>query len=88
MLNSIDWTCLGLYKTSQLMVRSEQMRVVRLKELLEELRDRIMARLLKNCCIKVPKSSAASIILKRRKFETNRTVAGGLAKLSFQGKRL
>ncbi len=70
---------------------SEQMRIMRSKELPEELRDRIVARhrsgqgYKKNsAALKVPKSTVASIILKWKTFGTTRTLprAGRPAKLS------
>uniref|UniRef100_A0A9J7XGF6 Transposase n=1 Tax=Cyprinus carpio carpio TaxID=630221 RepID=A0A9J7XGF6_CYPCA len=73
---------------------SEQMRIMRSKELPEELRDRIVARHRSgqgykkiSAALKVPKR--ASIILKWKTFGTTRTLprAGCLAKLSFQGRR-
>ncbi|KAL0147018.1 hypothetical protein M9458_057542 [Cirrhinus mrigala] len=75
---------------------SEQMRVMRSKELPEELRDRIAARHrsgqgYKNisAALKVPKSTVASIILKWKTFGTTRTLprAGRPAKLSYRGRR-
>ncbi len=75
---------------------SEQMRIMRSKELPEELRDRIVARhrsgqgYKKNsAALKVPKSTVASIILKRKTFGTTRTLprAGRPAKLSYRGRR-
>ncbi len=75
---------------------SEQMRIMRSKELPEELRDRIVARhrsgqgYNKNsAALKVPKSTVASIILKWKTFGTTRTLprAGRLAKLSYRGRR-
>ncbi len=74
---------------------SEQMRIMRSKELPEELRDRIVARHrsgqgYKNisAALKVPKSTA-SIILKWKTFGTTRTLprAGRPAKLSYRGRR-
>ncbi len=60
---------------------SEQMRIMRSKELPEELRDRIVARhrsgqgYKKNsAALKVPKSTVASIILKWKTFGTTRTL--------------
>ncbi len=60
---------------------SEQMRIMRSKELPEELRDRIVARHrsgqgYKNisAALKVPKSTVASIILKWKTFGTTRTL--------------
>ncbi len=76
---------------------SEQMRIMRSKELPEELRDRIVARhrsgqgYKKNsAALKVPKSTVASIILKWKTFGTTRTLprAGRPAKLSYRGKSL
>ncbi|KAI2644047.1 Butyrophilin-like protein 3 [Labeo rohita] len=73
---------------------SEQMRIMRSKELPEELRDRTVARhrsgqgYKKNCAaLKVPKSTVASIILKRKTIGTTRTLprAGRPAKLSYRG---
>ncbi len=75
---------------------SEQMRIMRSKELPEELRDRIVARHrsgqgYKNisAALKVPKSTVASIILKWKTFGTTRTFprAGRPAKLSCRGRR-
>ncbi len=75
---------------------SEQMRIMRSKELPEELRDRIVARhrsgqgYKKNsAALKVPKSTVASIILKWKMFGTTRTLprAGRPAKLSYRGRR-
>ncbi len=75
---------------------SEQMRIMRSKELPEELRDRIVARhrsgqgYKKNSApLKVPKSTVASIILKWKTFGTTRTLprAGRPAKLSYRGRR-
>ncbi len=75
---------------------SEQMRIMRSKELPEELRDRIVARHrsgqgYKKICaaLKVPKSTVASIILKWKTFGTTRTLprAGRPAKLSYRGRR-
>ncbi len=96
-----DWTWLGkphtcLYKTLQLTVHAEQMRIMRSKELPEELRDRIVARhrsgqgYKKNsAALKVPKSTVASIILKWKTFGMTRTLprAGRPAKLSYRGRR-
>ncbi len=65
---------------------SEQMRIMRSKELPEELRDRIVARHrsgqgYKNisAALKVPKSTVASIILKWKTFGTTRTLAHHLS---------
>ncbi len=75
---------------------SEQMRIMRSKELPEELRDRIVARHrsgqgYKNisASLKVPKSTVTSIILKWKMFGTTRTLprAGRPAKLSYRGRR-
>ncbi len=75
---------------------SEQMRIMRSKELPEELRDRIVARHrsrqgYKNisAALKVPKSTVASIILKWKTFGMTRTLprAGRPAKLSYRGRR-
>jgi len=75
---------------------SEQMRIMRSKELPEELRDRIVARhrsgqgYKKNYpALKVPKSTVASIILKWNTFGMTRTLprAGRPAKLSYRGRR-
>ncbi len=75
---------------------SEQMRIMRSKELPEELRDRIVARHrsgqgYKNisAALKVPKSTVASIILKWKTFGTTRTLprAGRPAKLSYRGEK-
>ncbi|KAL0164461.1 hypothetical protein M9458_040214, partial [Cirrhinus mrigala] len=75
---------------------SEQMRIMRSKELPEELRDRIVARhrsgqgYKKNsAALKVPKSTVASIILKWKMFGTSRTLprAGRPAKLSYRERR-
>ncbi|CAM4732966.1 unnamed protein product [Leuciscus chuanchicus] len=72
------------------------MRIMRSKELPEELRDRIVARHrsghgYKNisAALKVPKSTVASIILKWKTFGTTRTLprAGRPAKLSSRGRR-
>ncbi len=72
------------------------MRIMRSKELPEELRDRIVARhrsgqgYKKNsAALKVLKSTVASIILKWKTFGTTRTLprAGRLAKLSYRGRR-
>ncbi len=75
---------------------SEQMRIMRSKELPEELRDRIVARYRSgqgykkmSAALKVPKSTVASIILKWKTFGTTRTLprAGRPAKLSYRGRR-
>ncbi len=75
---------------------SEQMRIMRSKELPEELRDRIVARHRSgqgykkiSAALKVPKSTVASIILKWKTFGTTRTLprAGCPAKLSYRGRR-
>ncbi len=75
---------------------SEQMRIMRSKELPEELRDRIVARHRSgqgykkmSAALKVPKSTVASIILKWKTFGTTRTLprAGRPAKLSYRGRR-
>ncbi len=75
---------------------SEQMRIMRSKELPEELRDRIVARHRSgqgykkiSAALKVPKSTVASIILKWKTFGTTRTLprAGSPAKLSYRGRR-
>ncbi len=75
---------------------SEQMRIIRSKELPEELRDRIVARHRSgqgykkiSAALKVPKSTVASIILKWKTFGTTRTLprAGRPAKLSYRGRR-
>ncbi len=75
---------------------SEQMRIMRSKELPEELRDRIVARHrsgqgYKNisAALKVPKSTVASIILKWETCGMTRTLprAGRPAKLSYRGRR-
>ena len=75
---------------------SEQMRIMRSKELPEELRDRIVARHRSgqgykkiSAALKVPKSTVASIILKWKKFGTTRTLprTGRPAKLSIRGRR-
>ncbi len=75
---------------------SEQMRIMRSKELPEELRDRIVARHRSGqgykkiyAELKVPKSTVASIILKWKTFGTTRTLprAGHTAKLSYRGRR-
>ncbi len=72
------------------------MRIMRSKELPEELRDRIVARhrsgqgYKKNsAALKVPKSTVASILLKWKTFGTTRTLprAGRPAKLSYRGRR-
>ncbi len=70
---------------------SEQMRIMRSKELPEELRDRIVARHRSgqgykkiSAALKVPKSTVASIILKWKTFGTTRTLprASGQTELS------
>ncbi len=75
---------------------SVQMRIMRSKELPEELRHRIVARhrsgqgYKKNsAALKVPKSTVASIILKWKTFGTTRTLprAGRPAKLSYRGEK-
>ncbi|KAL0192435.1 hypothetical protein M9458_010731, partial [Cirrhinus mrigala] len=75
---------------------SEQMRIMRSKELPEELRDRIVARHRSgqgykkiSAALKVPKSTVASIILKWKTFGMTRTLprAGRPAKLSYRGRR-
>ncbi len=75
---------------------SEQMRIMRSKELPEELRDRIVARHRSgqgykkmSAALKVPKSTVASIILRWKTFGTTRTLprAGRPAKLSYRGRR-
>ncbi len=75
---------------------SEQMRIMRSKELPEELRDRIVARHRSgqgykkiSAALKVPKSTVASIILKWKTFGTTGTLprAGRPAKLSYRGRR-
>ena len=75
---------------------SEQMRIMRSKELSKELRDRIVARHRSgqgykriSAALKVPKSTVASIILKWKKFGTTRTLPrpGRPAKLSNRGRR-
>ncbi len=75
---------------------SEQMRIMRSKELPEELRDRTVARHRSgqgykkiSAALKVPKSTVASIILKWKTFGTTRTLprAGRPAKLSYRGRR-
>ena len=75
---------------------SEQMRIMRSKELPKELRDRIVARHRSgqgykriSAALKVPKSTVASIILKWKKFGTTRTLPrpGRPAKLSNRGRR-
>ncbi len=72
------------------------MRIMRSKELPEELRDRIVARHRSGqgykkmyAALKVPKSTVASIILQWKTFGTTRTLprAGRLAKLSYRGRR-
>ncbi len=72
------------------------MRIMRSKELPEELRDRIVARHrsgqgYKNisAALKVPKSTVASIILKWKTFGMTRTLprTGRPAKLSYRGRR-
>ncbi len=72
------------------------MRIMRSKELPEELRDRIVARHRSgqgykkmSAALKVAKSTVASIILKRKTFGTTRTLprAGRPAKLSYRGRR-
>uniref|UniRef100_A0A9J7XUF6 Sleeping Beauty transposase HTH domain-containing protein n=1 Tax=Cyprinus carpio carpio TaxID=630221 RepID=A0A9J7XUF6_CYPCA len=80
---------------------SEQMRIMKSRELPEELRDRIVARhrsgegykkkkkKKNSAAIKVPKSTVPSIILKWKTFGMTRTLprAGRLAKLSYRGRR-
>ncbi|TKS91133.1 Transposable element [Collichthys lucidus] len=75
---------------------SEQMRVMRSKELPKELRDRIVARHRSgqgykriSAALKVPKNTVNSIILKWKKFGTTRTLPrpGHPAKLSNCGRR-
>ena len=75
---------------------SEQMRIMRSKELPKELRDRIVARhrsgqgyKIISAALKVPKSTVASIILKWKKFGKTRTLPrpGRPAKLSNPGRR-
>ncbi len=72
---------------------SEQMRIMRSKELPEELRDRIVARHRSGQGYKkmsaALKSTVASIILKWKTFGTTRTLprAGRPAKLSYRGRR-
>uniref|UniRef100_A0A3Q3SGG7 Tc1-like transposase DDE domain-containing protein n=1 Tax=Mastacembelus armatus TaxID=205130 RepID=A0A3Q3SGG7_9TELE len=75
---------------------SEQMRIMRSKELPKELRDRIVARQRSgqgykriSAALKVPKSTVASIILKWKKFGMTRTLPrpGRPAKLSNRGRR-
>ena len=75
---------------------SEQMRIMKSKELPKELRDRIVARhrsgqgyKIISAALKVPKSTVASIILKWKKFGTTRTLPrpGRPAKLSNRGRR-
>ncbi len=96
-----DWTWLGSHTpvyirpySSQCM--SEKMRIMRSKELPEELRDRIVARHRSgqgykkiSAALNVPKSTVASIILKWKTFGTTRTLprAGRQAKLSYRGRR-
>ncbi len=72
------------------------MRIMRSKELPEELRDRIVARHRSgqgykkiSAALKVPKSTVASIILKWKTFGTTRTLprAGCPAKLSYRGEK-
>ncbi|KAI3374191.1 hypothetical protein L3Q82_006043 [Scortum barcoo] len=60
---------------------SEQIRIMRSKELPKELRDRIVARHRSgqgykriSAALKLPKSTVASIILKWKKFGTTRTL--------------
>uniref|UniRef100_A0A9J7X9A1 Transposase n=1 Tax=Cyprinus carpio carpio TaxID=630221 RepID=A0A9J7X9A1_CYPCA len=74
---------------------SEQMRIMRSKELPEELRDRIVVRHRSghgykkiSAALKVPKSTVASIILEWKTFGMTRTLprAGHPAKLSYQGR--
>ncbi len=74
---------------------SEQMRIMRSKELPEELRDRIVARHRSgqgykkiSAALKVPKSTVASIILKWKTFGTTRTLprAGRPAKTELSGR--
>ncbi len=75
---------------------SEQMRIMRSKELPEELRDlwqgTDLAKVTKknSAALKVPKSTVASIILKWKRFGTTRTLprAGRPAKLSYRGRSL
>ncbi len=75
---------------------SELMRIMRSKELPEELRDRIVARhrsgqgyKTNSVALKFPKSTMASIILKWKTLGTTRTLprAGRPAKLSYRGRR-
>uniref|UniRef100_A0A9J8CX97 Sleeping Beauty transposase HTH domain-containing protein n=1 Tax=Cyprinus carpio carpio TaxID=630221 RepID=A0A9J8CX97_CYPCA len=72
---------------------SEQMRIMRSKELPEELRDRIVARHRSGQGYKkisaALKSTVDSIILKWKTFGTTRTLprAGRPAKLSYRGRR-
>uniref|UniRef100_A0A8C1ZAS2 Transposase n=1 Tax=Cyprinus carpio TaxID=7962 RepID=A0A8C1ZAS2_CYPCA len=75
---------------------SEQMRIMRSKELPEELRDRIVARhgsgqgyKTNSAALKVPKSTVASIILKWKTFGMTRSLprAGRPGKLSYWGRR-
>uniref|UniRef100_A0A7N8X1Z3 Tc1-like transposase DDE domain-containing protein n=1 Tax=Mastacembelus armatus TaxID=205130 RepID=A0A7N8X1Z3_9TELE len=75
---------------------SEQMRIMRSKELPKELRDSIVVRLRSgqgykriSAALKVPKSTVASIILKWKRFGTTRTLPrpGRPAKLSNRGRR-
>ncbi|KAG2456628.1 TC1A transposase, partial [Polypterus senegalus] len=72
------------------------MRIMRSKELPEELRDRIVARHRSgqgykkiSAALKVPKSTVASIILKWKTFGTTRTLPTAVhpAKLSYRGRR-
>ncbi len=88
-------TC--LYKTLQLTVHVRANENHEVKELPEELRDRIVARhrsgqgYKKNsAALKVPKSTVASIILKWKTFGATRTLprAGRPVKLSYRGKSL
>ncbi len=76
---------------------SEQMRIMRSKELPEELRDRIVARHRSgqgykkiSAALKVPKSTVASIILKWKTFGTTRTLprAGRPANWAIGGESL
>ena len=75
---------------------SEQMRIMRSKELPKELRDRIVARHRSgqgykriSAALKVPKSTVASIILKWKKLGTTTTLPrpGRPGKLSHRGRR-
>ena len=102
LVNSIDWKLFGkahtcLYKVPQLTVQClRKNKATRSKELSIEPRDRIVSRHRSgegyqkmSAELKVPKNTAASIILKCKKFETTKTHprAGLLVKLSNRGRR-